>query len=156
MKAVRVVLTLLSILLVMGTIVVFASKTDLFVTIHTERFTTTTTATVTITTIINDTTTTSVYENVQVIGNCTAVSYFLPDTVEQLVTDVTITSGNTTTHSISFGSTIRATTTTLGTRIYTVTSYANNTSIFTVTSESDDLSDIPSDGWTNTICTYQP
>jgi hypothetical protein len=140
MERTRAALALLAIFAVAGVIVVFASQTTMSVTVstRTERFTTTMT----------------VYENVEVVGSCTAVSYDLPDVDIAMRVTVTVTSGNSTSYSV--GESISfATTHDDGTQTYTTTSYANATSsIFATTSTSYDLGAAPSSAWTVTACTY--
>src|ERR1700722_5514798 len=156
MKPVRIAFSFVAILLIVGVIAVVSSQTSLLVTTRTEELTTTTTSLMTVTSIVNHTTTVSVYENIRVVGNCTAVSYDVPDTVEVYMTNVTITSGNTTMYSISEGPPIYPSTGTYGATRYTTSSYANQTSIFVVTSTSTDLGAAPSSGWTVFVCSYRP
>jgi hypothetical protein len=136
MKPVRIASALLAILLVVGVIVVVSSQTNLLVTTRTDRFTTTAISFVTVTSILNHTTTLSIYGNVELPGNCTAVSYFSPDTVS---------SGATT-----------ATTDTISSTNYSTFIHVNATASYAITATSYDLNDFPSEGWTVTVCTYQP
>ncbi len=73
---------------------------------------------------------------VQLTGNCTAVTYFSPDTVSSPATT--------------------ATTDTIGSTTYSTYTVVNSTAIYVVTTTSYDLGDRPSDGWTVTVCTFQP
>ena len=100
--------------------------------------------------------TTSIYKNVQMTETCTAVSYIIPDTEEVSITNVTVTSGTNTTYSLSTVTVSHAAETTLGTTTYSTSTYGNNTSVYTITSTSDNLNDIPSNGWTVTTCTFTP
>jgi hypothetical protein len=134
MKPVRIASALLAILLVVGVIVAVSSQTNLLVTTRTDRFTTT--SFVIVTSILNHTTALSIYGNVELPGNCTAVSYFSPDTVS---------SGATT-----------ATTDTISSTNYSTFIHVNATASYAITATSYDLNDFPSEGWTVTVCTYQP
>jgi uncharacterized membrane protein YuzA (DUF378 family) len=100
--------------------------------------------------------TTTVYKNVEMVGTCTAVSYIIPDYGEVSVTNVTVTSGTATTYSLSTITVSPAGETTLGTTKYSTSTYENNTAIYTTTSTSQNLNDIPSNGWTVTTCTFAP
>ena len=110
------------------------------------------------TSYVNSTTTytTTIYKNVEMVGTCTAVSYIIPDTEEVSLTTVTMTSGTNTTYSVSTVTISHAGETTLGTTTYSTSTYANNTGVYTMTSTSDNLNDIPSNGWTVTTCTFAP
>jgi hypothetical protein len=102
-------------------------------------------------------TTGTINENVRVNGTCTAVSYIIPDTEEVSLTTVTVTSGTNTTYSVSTVTISHAAETTLGTTTYsTFTNVAMSNVGYVVTTTSQDLNDIPSDGWTVAVCTYQP
>jgi len=155
MKPVRkIAFALLAILLVVGVIVVVSSQTNLLVTTRTDRFTTTATSFVTVTSVLNHTTTVSVYENVEMMGNCTAVSYFLGDMQTEYATNSTVTQGNSTSYTLVITSVHSATVQTIGTKAYTTTAYANGTSVIITTSTLYDPNAAPSSGWTVTICTY--
>ena len=156
MKLTRIALGVLATLLVVGVIVVVSSETGLFATTHTERFTGTTTPVMTLTSVVNNTTTVTINENVQINGTCTAVSYIIPDTEEVSLTTVTMTSGTNTTYFVNTVTISHAGETTLGTTTYSTSTYANNTGVYTMTSTSDNLNDIPSNGWTVTTCTFTP
>lgn len=99
--------------------------------------------------------TTTVYKNVELVGICTAISYFLADTSTEYATTVTITSGNSTYYSLSTN-VVSPSTTTIGTTTYSTSTYGNVTTIYTITTTSQNLIDIPSDGWTVTTCTLSP
>jgi len=157
MKLTRIALGVMATLLVVGVIVVVSSETGLFATTHTERFTGTTTPVMTLTSVVNNTTTVTINENVQINGTCTAVSYIIPDTEKVSLTTVTVTSGTSTTYYVSTITISHAGETTLGTTTYsTFTHVAISNVGYVVTTTSQDLNDIPSDGWTVTVCTYQP
>lgn len=100
--------------------------------------------------------TTTVYENVKFTGTCTAVSYFLPDTVLESVTNVTLVSGSSTKYSMSVISMIYPGTTTLGTSTYGASTFGNGTALLTIVSTSVNSNYIPSSGWTVTTCTFAP
>jgi hypothetical protein len=110
------------------------------------------------TSYVNSTTTytTTVYKNVEMVGTCTAVSYIIPDTEEVSTTNVTVTSGTNTMYSVSTVTISHAGETTLGTTTYSTSTFGNNTAVYTATSTSDNLNDIPSDGWTVTTCAFTP
>jgi hypothetical protein len=110
------------------------------------------------TSYVNSTTTytTTIYKNVEMVGTCTAVSYIIPDTEEVSLTTVTMTSGTNTTYFVNTVTISHAGETTLGTTTYSTSTYANNTGVYTMTSTSDNLNDIPSNGWTVTTCTFTP
>jgi hypothetical protein len=134
MKPLRIAFALLAILLVVGVIVVVSSQTNLLVTTRTEEFTTTTTALITVTSIVNNTITVSALGNVELAGNCTAVSVFVPDTSAAGVNG-TQTYSNTS---------------------YSTSLYVNSTASYVIRTTSYDLNDRPSDRYTITVCTYQP
>jgi hypothetical protein len=100
--------------------------------------------------------TTTVYENLEMVGNCTAVSYIIPDTEQVSITNVTVVSGTNTTYSASTVTISHAGETTLGSTTYSTSTYANDTAVYTITSTSQNSNDIPSDGWTVTTCTLIP
>jgi|GEM_PF-3298339 hypothetical protein len=131
----------LATLLVIGVIVVVSTQTALFVTTHTERFTTTTTV--------------SGYATVELVGDCSATTYVVPDTEVIMPTNVTVTSGSSTSYYLST-STIYPGTSTLGSTTYSTSTYANGTEIIVVTTTSEDLNYFPSVPWTVTVCTYSP
>ena len=99
--------------------------------------------------------TTTIYKNVQMTGTCTAVSYFIPDTMAVSITNVTVTSGTSTSYYQS-SVTLSGGETTLGTTTYSTSTYGNGTTVYTTTSTSQNLNDIPSNGWTVTTCTFSP
>ena len=152
MKPVRIAFVLLVILLVVGALVAVSSETNLLVTTRTDRFTTT--SFLTITSILNHTTTVSVYGNVELTGYCTAARYFIPDTSSAAPSTVTFTSGNATSYSVTYTTVYQNST--IGTSTYSASTFANNTTILVITTTSYNLNDRPSDGWTVTVCTYQP
>jgi hypothetical protein len=100
--------------------------------------------------------TTTVYKNVEMVGTCAAVSYIIPDTEEVSITNVTVSSGTATTYSLSTITVSRAGETTLATTTYSTSTYENNTTVYTTTTTSQNLNDIPSNGWTVTTCTFAP
>jgi len=126
----RTATALIAAALVAGVIAVLSLGTNRLVTTSTEWFTTTSTDLVTSTIVVNHRTTVSVYENVEMVGSCTAVSYFAPDTSSYGVNQ----------------------TATIGTTTYPTSTYVNNTVGYAMTSTSQNLGDRPSDGWTVTIC----
>ncbi len=140
--------------LVVGAAAIGSYESGLRTTTSTERFTSTTTSTITVTTIVNHTTALSVYENVELIGECTAASYFVPDTVEVAPSTMTTTSGSVTSYSVTYTTVYHNST--IGTSTYSASTFVNGTTTLVVTATSDDLNDRPSDGWTVTICTYHP
>ncbi|MGI0078659.1 MAG: hypothetical protein ACRECH_03470 [Nitrososphaerales archaeon] len=95
-------------------------------------------------------------QSVKLLGVCKVVSYFLPDTEQILVSNVTTTHGNTTSYYLSTYSTITATNETLESSTYTTTTYAKNTSGYVMTSTSNDLGAIPSAAWSVAVCTFAP
>ena len=111
------------------------------------------------TSYVNSTTTytTTVYENVEMTGTCTAVSYIIPDTEEVSLTTVTSVTGTNTTYSVSTVTISHASETTLGTTTYSTSTYAAIGNVgYVVTTTSQDLNDIPSNGWTVTTCAFTP
>lgn len=107
--------------------------------------------------VTNTTTyTTTVYKNMEMVGTCTAVSYIIPDTEEAFLANVTVISGTSTTYYLSTTAVVTAGETTLGTTAYITSTYANSTAAYAVTSTSQNLDVIPSDGWTVTACTLVP
>ena len=100
--------------------------------------------------------TTTVFKNVEMVGNCTAVSYLIPDTVVVTFTNVTVTSGGSTTYSEGTVTVSTAGETTLGTTTYATSTYANSTAAYSMTSTSVDTNEIPSNGWTVTVCAFAP
>ena len=146
--------TLLTMALVVGAVAVVAYQSTVSTTTSTERFTSTTTATITITSILNHTTTVSVYGSVKLTGDCTAASYFVPDTVEVAPSTITSTSGSITSYSVTYTTVYQNST--IGTSTYSASTFANNTTILVITTTSYNLNDRPSDGWTVMVCTYQP
>jgi hypothetical protein len=139
-KLVRLAFVFLAIGLVVGVIFVVDSERNLYVVTSTESFTTTTvittTSLLTLTSVVNSTRTISIVGNVELTGSCMATSYFSPDTVSSPET--------------------APTTDTLSYTTYSASTYVNSTGIYVVTTTSYDLNDRPSNGWTVTVCTYQP
>jgi hypothetical protein len=154
MKSVRIASALLAILLVVGVVAVVSSQTNLLVTTRTDRFTAMTTSFVTVTSILNHTTTVSVYENVEMTGNCTAASYFLPDTVSAAPSTATFTSGKVTSYSVTYTTVYQNST--IGTETYSASTFVNDTITLVVTTTSTDPNYFPSDRWTATVCTFIP
>jgi hypothetical protein len=97
----------------------------------------------------------TVLVNTALVGTCGAVSYFVPDTLEEVSANVTVTSG-TSTMVYENVSVSEAGTTTVGTYNYSTSSYGNLTGYSTTTSTSDNLNERPSDGWSVIVCTYHP
>jgi len=119
----------------------------------TSMFTTTLSTVITVTSTLNHTTTISVYGGTKLVGNCTAVSYFRPDSTIDVFSNVTITSGASTSYSLSSVSWAFAPSTVVGSSTYTTAIYANDTATFTfVSTSTGDYS--PSAGWTVTACSF--
>lgn len=140
--------------LVIGAVAIVAYQSNVRTTTSTERFTSTTTTTITVTSILNHTTTVSVYGSVKLTGDCTATSYFVPDTVEESPSTITSTSGSVTSYSVTYTTVYQNST--IGTSTYSASTLVNDTTILMITTTSYDLNDRPSDGWTVTVCSYQP
>jgi hypothetical protein len=118
----------------------------------TSTFTTLPTA-ITVTAILNHTTTVLVYSGgTELSGNCTVTNYFVPDTVQVYMTNITVGSGNTTyTYSTLYQEGPQT-----GTQVstsYPTMIYANTTGTFTYVSTSTG-NYAPSEGWTVTACTF--
>ena len=84
------------------------------------------------------------YENAKIVGNCTAISYFLGDIETAYATNSTVTQGNSTSYTLVITSVHSATIQTIGTKAYTTTARANGTSVIVTTSTSYDPSAAPS------------
>jgi hypothetical protein len=151
MKLIRLALVFLAIGLVVGTIFIVESERSLYVVTSTESFTTTTvitnTSLLTLTSVVNSTRTISILGNVELSGNCTASTYFVPDTIQVTATS---TSGTLTVYSTEYQNS------TVGTSTFSTSTYVNSTASYIVTTTSYDLNDRPSNGWTVTVCTYEP
>ena len=144
----------MAVALIVGAVAVLSYQSNVSTITSTEQFTRTTTTTITVTSILNRTTMVSVYGNVKLTGDCTAASYFVPDTVEVAPSTVTSTSGSITSYSVTYTTVYQNST--IGTSTYSASTFANGTTILVITTTSYDLNDRPSDGWTVTVCTYQP
>jgi hypothetical protein len=101
----------------------------------------TSTTSLVLTSVTNESTTILVYENANVVGNCTSVYHVIPDTVEEIIHNSSTT-------------VISATEEIFPASTYSTSSYANYTSTFVVTSTSVDQGAEPSDGWFVSTCTY--
>ncbi|MGD0638839.1 MAG: hypothetical protein ABSA72_12450, partial [Nitrososphaerales archaeon] len=81
----------------------------------------------------------------------------IPDTEEVSLTTVTSVTGTNTTYSVSTVTISHASETTLGTTTYSTSTYAAIGNVgYVVTTTSQDLNDIPSNGWTVTTCAFTP
>ncbi len=92
---------------------------------------------------------------IKLIGLCDVTSYVLPDTVALTFQNVTTTEGNTTTYYTST-SAIYPTVEALGSTTYTTTTYASNSSSYTITNSTDILPYSPSSTWAISVCTFAP
>ena len=93
---------------------------------------------------------------VELIGICTATSYFLPDAMQVLVKNVTVTSSNTTTYYLSTYSTITPTTQTQGSTTYTTTLTVNSSTSYVITNTTNLNPYSPSATWAVSTCTFAP
>ncbi len=137
-KSRRVAVAVLLALLVIGAVIVAVSKTNTSTTTRTEYLTTT------------------IIENQKVVGDCIRTGYIIPDTVEAISRNITITSGNTTMYSAST-TVIEPSEAAYGTpSTFTTSSYANINTTLVVTSTSTDQGQEPSSVWYVTVCTFSP
>lgn len=95
-------------------------------------------------------------KKVELIGVCNATTYLLPDTMQILVTNVTVTSSNTTTYYLSTYSTITATTETQGITTYTTTLTVNSSTSYVITNSTNLNPYSPSANWAVSTCTFAP
>ena len=95
-------------------------------------------------------------KKVELIGVCNAATYFLPDTIQILVTNVTVTSSNPTTYYISTYSTITPTTQTQGVTTYTTTLTVNSSTSYVITNTTNLNPYSPSATWAVSTCTFAP
>lgn len=91
---------------------------------------------------------------VKLIGACGAATYFLPDTIQISVTNVSIVSNGTTSYYQST-STIYPSTETFNSTTYSIFLFTNTSTSF-ITSNTTYLPVMPSSEWIITICTFAP
>jgi hypothetical protein len=96
--------------------------------------------------------------SVELIGSCNDTTYYLPDTVGLVVTDVTTTSNSTISYYLSTVTTVPASTQTLGSSTFTTTTYAHDSSVrsYTLVATTNLDNYTPSAAWIVSICTYIP
>ena len=95
-------------------------------------------------------------QNVTLVGSCVATTYFEPDTVQILVTNVTSVSNGTTTYYISTYSTVSPTPAAMGSATYSSTTNATRASTYVITTTSNDYNVSPSGEWSVSVCTFTP